>query len=236
MRCIYRIDINKRYYIGSTINLKERKRTHFTKLRGQYHPNRFLQNLYNKHGEKKFKFSVVEILSDGVNPLEAERPYLEEHFGKENCVNLTHIAGGGQLYTVSPETIQKQLDTRLNNGNWYPTVKRFPVEAISANTGSKRSPEFCKKMSDMLLKRHKETPDNYKKFKDAATNARKIRWDSYDRKFVLIKDNIEYGPFKTQTEVFKKKILSQLSISRLFLGKLNMVKGYSLRFIDTNTK
>lgn len=230
MRCIYRIDINDRYYIGSTINLIERKRIHLVKLRNQNHPNKFLQNLYNKYSEDVFKFSVIELIDESVDTLEAEQPYLDEHFGQENCVNLSPIAGGGQLYIPNEYTISKQMETKKRNGVYGGNP--YPKEAIAANTGSKRSKEFCDKMSAWKKEEYKNNPEQLRKIKEAANRGRENRWNAYDKPFILIKDGKEYGPYKKQKEVYETKLLSNLSISRLFLGKLDNVKGFSLKFID----
>ena len=232
MRCIYRIDINDRYYIGSTDNLKNRKRLHLIKLKKQYHPNKFLQNLYNKYGEELFIFTVIESVDGDIDLLKVEQTYLDEHFGKENCVNLSPIAGGGFYYIRTPEIIQKQLDSRRNNGNWYNAANPYPKEAIAANTGSKRSKEFCDKMSKWKRDEYKNNPDQLKKLRDASDKGRQNRWEQYDKPFILIKNNVEYGPYKKQKEVYESGLLSNLSISRLFLGKLQQVKGFSIKFIN----
>jgi group I intron endonuclease len=162
MRCIYRIDINDRYYIGSTIDFENRKRLHLLRLRKQYHSNKFLQNLYNKYGGDSFKFSIIELLNDDVDVLKAEQPYLDEHFGKENCVNLSPIAGGGFYYIRTPEIIQKQLVSRMKNGNWFSAANYNPKEAIAANIGSKRSKEFCENMSIIKKDQYKNNPEQLK--------------------------------------------------------------------------
>lgn len=233
MQCIYKIDINDRYYIGSTKNLRNRKRLHLVKLRKQYHPNKFLQNLYNKHGEEAFKFSVVEVLNEDIEKqFEIEQQYLDKHFGQENCVNLSPVAGGGQLYNPTPETIQKQLDTRLANGNWF-SSSRYPKEAIEANKGSKRSEAFCKYRSELNKERNKD-PETLKRFKESAKRGRDKRWNDYNKPFILIKNDIEYGPYRTQTEVVREGLMSNVSLSQLFSGKKTQVKGFRIKKLFDN--
>jgi len=47
-------------YIGSTNNLTLREQQHFSSLRLGYHRNRYLQRSFNKYGEKRFRFEVIE--------------------------------------------------------------------------------------------------------------------------------------------------------------------------------
>lgn len=229
MRCIYKIQINDRYYIGSTCNLIERKRLHLIKLKSENHPNRFLQNLYNKYGEGSFIFSVIKLIGENLDTLEVEQPYLDEHFGQENCVNLSPIAGGGFYYVRTPEIIQKQLDTRMKNGNW--NHGRYPTAAIAGNIGSTRSDEFCENMSNHKKEFYANNPDNLKKFKEAASKGRENRWNDYNKPFVMVKDDKEYGPYRTQLECLKEIPISNVSLSQLFKGQKQIVKGYSIKFI-----
>jgi group I intron endonuclease len=230
MRCIYRIDINDKYYIGSAKNLKSRKRNHLSKMRLNSHYNSHLQNLYNKYGEQSIKFSIIEEIDDTVNLFSIEQKYLDEHIENDKCVNISPIAGGGKLYTPTPETINKGLETKRKTGNWG-TNHGDNSAAVAANTGSKRSKEFCEKQADLMKDVYKKDKEKLKKFKKAAAKGRENRWAAYDKPFILIKNGVEYGPYRTQTEVSKSKILSYVSISRLFLGKLETVKGFSLKFI-----
>lgn len=231
MRCIYRIDINDRYYIGSTNNLENRKRLHFAKLRKQYHHNKFLQNLYNKYGADVFKFLIIELVDEDVDILGVEQTYLDNHFGTENCVNLSPIAGGGQLYIPNEYTIGKQMETKKRNGVYGGNP--YPKEAIAANTGSKRSKEFCDKMSAWKKEEYKNNPEQLQKLREVSNKGRENRWKNAAKPFVLIKDSKEYGPFNYQFEVVDVGMMSNVSISQLFLGKKKIAKGYQIKFTDS---
>ena len=57
--------VNNRIYVGSSVNLQERKATHYRYLRLGEHCNPFLQADYNKHdGEKVYEFIALEIIED----------------------------------------------------------------------------------------------------------------------------------------------------------------------------
>jgi group I intron endonuclease len=59
---IYKIKnlIDKKIYIGSSVNLLKRESKHFWMLRNNIHDNNHLQNSFNKSGEKNFKFEIIE--------------------------------------------------------------------------------------------------------------------------------------------------------------------------------
>ena len=60
---IYRItnEVDNKVYVGSSLNIKNREYKHFWLLRNNKHDNSFLQNSFNKNGELKFKFQIIEL-------------------------------------------------------------------------------------------------------------------------------------------------------------------------------
>ena len=75
---IYKIQnlINNKLYIGQSINLKKRKRKHFTELRNNRHVNSHLQRAFNRYGEENFNFEVILFCE------ESELTYYEDFFIK----------------------------------------------------------------------------------------------------------------------------------------------------------
>lgn len=65
---VYKITINNKIYIGSSINLYDRYTLHTSQLRDNKHGNKYLQRAYNKY--KILKFEILEIYD------EIERPEL----------------------------------------------------------------------------------------------------------------------------------------------------------------
>ncbi len=60
---IYQItnNINKKTYIGSSIDIMRRWAVHITQLNNNNHPNQKLQHSWNKHGEKSFIFTILSL-------------------------------------------------------------------------------------------------------------------------------------------------------------------------------
>lgn len=54
--------VNGKVYVGSSVDLINRRSNHFRQLRKNIHHNIKLQYSYNKHGELSFVFEVVEFV------------------------------------------------------------------------------------------------------------------------------------------------------------------------------
>ena len=79
--------VNDKFYIGSTVNKKVRFREHRKQLRGNRHHCKHLQASWNKYGEEKFDFRVVEVVPDETPLWQVEDKWIAEHFGKPHCYN-----------------------------------------------------------------------------------------------------------------------------------------------------
>lgn len=91
---IYKIinQVNDKFYVGSTTNTRERFRTHRNRLRKNRHHSKHLQAAWNKYGEDKFLFKVIETIPEGQSLQEAENKWLAEHVGKDYCYNKSRYS------------------------------------------------------------------------------------------------------------------------------------------------
>lgn len=94
---IYRITnkITSQNYIGQTIDINRRKRTHFATLKRGCHDNPKLQASWNKYGEENFEFEFWEFeisCEEELNDLECK--YIENYDGLTEGFNL--VPGGGK--------------------------------------------------------------------------------------------------------------------------------------------
>jgi len=199
MKVIYAISCGDKYYIGSASNWDRRMKEHKYALKHNKHINKFMQNVYNKHGEE-FQYKILEKVEGDL--YEREQVFIDRHFDDPKCMNLNPNAS----------------HPTPNENSWAACVK--------ANTGAKRTDEACKKMSEAKKKFLAKNPDHLRIKQE---NGRAVRYAKLPE-FVLIKDGIEYGPYKKQQEAYEELPLSNVSVSRLFLGKLKEVKGFSLKF------
>lgn len=74
---IYKIEnlIDKKIYIGSSVNIKNREYRHFKMLERGTHDNQHLQNAFHKFGKESFKFQIIEEC-DNSNLIERENFYI----------------------------------------------------------------------------------------------------------------------------------------------------------------
>ena len=94
---IYRITNTqtKQNYIGQTIDINRRRRTHFSTLANKTHVNPKLQASWNKYGKENFEFEYWEFNISSIeelNRLECE--YIEKYNGLSEGFNL--VPGGGK--------------------------------------------------------------------------------------------------------------------------------------------
>ena len=92
MKVIYTIickETNKQY-IGSALNHAKRKREHFYNLKNNKHPNKKLQNAYNKYGADCFDFKIIEVVEDEKKLIEREQHYINK---LKSVYNICKVAG-----------------------------------------------------------------------------------------------------------------------------------------------
>lgn len=85
----------KQNYIGQTIDINRRRRTHFNHLANKTHDNPKLQASWNKYGKENFEFEYWEFNISSIeelNKLECE--YIEKYEGLSEGFNL--VPGGGK--------------------------------------------------------------------------------------------------------------------------------------------
>ena len=142
---IYQIrnTINNRVYIGQTRQRFEKRFLHHCwKLRNGTHDNQWLQKSFNKYGEDKFVFEVLEIIEDSDFINERERILISAAKERKICYNMID-GGGGRGGVPMPEETKHRL-SELNR---------------ILNTGKKASEETKRKMSESRRGKQRKTED-----------------------------------------------------------------------------
>ncbi len=184
---IYKITCtaNKRIYIGSALNLRERRRAHFGALRRNEHINKHLQNAWNKYGPDVFTFEVLEyVLPMSLTAREQYWFNREKPFGRKGF-NIAREAGSTLGYKYDIETIEKIRQKNLGRkqspeelekkrqaslGNKYSLGHKHTPEAREhmrqAQLGRKQTPEAIEKIRQGHLGK-KNTPEHNEKVRQA---------------------------------------------------------------------
>mgnify|MGYP003653975226 CR=1 FL=1 len=137
---------NKKFYIGSSVNIETRWYAHKSYLRRNIHSNSHLQNAWNKYGEDNFIFSIL-IETEKESLLDKEQEFIDETkcCDKNIGYNKALIAGSPMKDRKhSPEAIEKIRKASASKTNSAETRKKISL----SNKGRKCSAETRKKMSE----------------------------------------------------------------------------------------
>ena len=86
---VYKINVGNLYYIGSSTNLKGRKRNHIKELQEGTHNNYRLQQEYNQ--TKTYEFSILTTCEWHEVRI-IEQDYLDRYFDAPRCANIERYA------------------------------------------------------------------------------------------------------------------------------------------------
>ena len=153
MRCIYAIVniITGNQYIGSSKNSYVRRKTHFNLLRRGAHHSIVLQRAFDKHGEDKFKFVVIEKVDTNTDLIEREQWWLDN---ANSAYNASKQALPGKNRIITEETRAKMRAAKLGvkHPEWRNKQKSINQKGIGL--GKKRSEEARKAMSEAQKRLH----------------------------------------------------------------------------------
>lgn len=161
----------KHYYGGRSVDLVRRWREHYENLLAGDHCNRRMQAVFNIH--RTFEPEVVIPEAPGMDLRAVEQAWLNEHFRKPGCVNLTPDSDGG-CAGHTEETCRKMSETRkarpdlvekartAANANRRPHSAETREKTRERNralfTGVKHTPEHIEKVASKNRGR-KNTPE-----------------------------------------------------------------------------
>ena len=130
---IYKItnNINGKFYIGSSVDLRTRLREHKRQLKNNTHANKYLQNAYNKDSINKFKFEILMYCSEK-DLLFYEQRFLNACFdNQKQCYNICKIVVEPQRNKkFSKERIETSTKKNKNIKLSYDIAKEIRREYI----------------------------------------------------------------------------------------------------------
>lgn len=144
---VYKIEnsVDGRLYIGSAaVSFESRWAKHLSSLKANKHSNRFLQNAWNKYGEKSFVFSILEEVQDAGDCVPCEQKHIDSLWNSGVLYNLCQTAGStlGVKYTDESKKLLSELAVERCREPGR-VEKMSELARVSA-----RKPETKKKMSD----------------------------------------------------------------------------------------
>lgn len=178
---------NNKKYVGVSKNLYKRFDKHKYLLSINKHPNKHLQNSYNKYGKESFQFKVLKFLNEDII-FEFEKKYISLYkiVDSKNYYNITIGGKGGT-------TIDSKKMSSITKKRWEDPNSKFNTNNYREklkNRQSKRLKEIWSnedKREELLesIRNGKEkNPDKNKdmsiyktqKFRDKQSKLSKRRW------------------------------------------------------------
>lgn len=137
---IYKITnkTNERFYIGSSQNLRRRRKAHFKDLKLGTHCNRFLQRSYARDGAENFIFEIIE-LCNKEECLIKEQALIDQYWDCEPPI----------LYNAIKEVYQEPT---IVNGELFQLTRGFLSGSRNHKFGKKNSPELLAALAEASRK------------------------------------------------------------------------------------
>jgi len=219
---IYKITniINNKMYIGQSINMESRFKSHINSLKKNNHHNRHLQFAFNKYGENNFKFEII--IECNINELDDNEIKLIHELN--SVIDGYNLDYGGQNHRVfSKKTRKRMSDARKKIMtpellHWLRTnsigrktpdsVKKKIGDSIRGEKhhfyGKHHTEEIKKRMSDTLKGRYAGKKNPFYGKHHTEETKQKLR---------------DYNIGKKPTEETKKKISETLKQNPPFLNR-----------------
>lgn len=130
---VYKISIGNNFYIGSAVNIQKRLRDHFCGLNANKHPNRYLQNAFNKYLDVSFE--VLEYIEYPQSLIEREQFYITS---LNPAYNICRQAGSPLGIRRSKESKKKYSFSKMGDKNpFYKAGQNHPQYGIPKSERTK---------------------------------------------------------------------------------------------------
>lgn len=223
--CINNIENNKKY-IGQSKNINDRWRRHVGELNNGNHYNDYLQKSWNKHGEDKFEFHVLEYCDE--TELDVREVYYIELYNTTNRDLGYNLKSGGQNggSVYSEETRKKMSESVKQSYDDYLIEKRRQ-DALNQWNDIKIKEKHTGINNGMYGKHHsEETRNKLREIAKSKINKKKKEI----RKILCVELNIIYDNASVAAKeignIYSNNILS------VCYGKRQTTGGYHFKFIE----
>lgn len=142
---------NNKLYIGSSIELSKRIRSHINMLKNGTHHSPHLQYAWDNDGSKAFSLLILELVEDESKLIEREQYWLDFYKSyDDNCgYNISPTAGNTLGVKIRDESKRKMSQVR--KGRRFTEEHRRKISI--ALKGKKKKPEAIEKMRMALTGR-----------------------------------------------------------------------------------
>ena len=231
---------NGKIYIGSAVDLKRRRREHFSRLEKKIHNNRLLQRSYNKYGKSFFHFYVIEAVKEKKDLLTREQLYIDwfDVCNTKLGYNIQMIAGS----SLGAKRTKDQILNRLKRMNVMPFYvcssegkilgefinKAEASEFIGIKKSSANVIECLNWKKKTLNKKFCIYKHEIHRLKERVDFCKILSSKEF---YITDKDETFKEFFKNQTECAKKYNLNNKGINKVLRGETKTHKGYVFRYV-----
>lgn len=235
---------NNKVYIGSSFDIRKRTNAHKNDLRKGKHHNKYLQNSWNKYGERSFEFKILERCE--IDMLLEREQFWINSIGNELTYNIAQNTSAPMLgLKHTAETLARMAKSQTGRKHSLETLAKMSIaqknrvfkpheieRMRTISIGRKATPETRAKLSAM-----RQNPSAELRYKFGnATRGKKRKPES-----VRKSTEAKYGTFIVTNplgEEFtviglapfcREHGLDQGTMSRVALGKSKSHKGWKCR-------
>lgn len=234
--------VNGKMYVGSAIDLGDRRKVHFGKLSRKQHANPHLQSAFNQYGKQSFEFIVLEFVEDKSRLIEREQFWMDCHecCNPDKGYNIRQKAESNLGLKASEETRRKLGLVRKGNKNSRGTKqsletiekRRLKLVGNQWNKGKKKGP-LSEQTRQKISKALKGNPkllgavrsDDFKR--KVSEGMKRFKGKTYSG--LISPNGIEYPPIDNLKVFCQENGLKWGSVVSLFTGKVQSVKGWYVK-------
>jgi len=209
-------------YIGSSININERIKSHKNCLLKNKHHSIKLQNTYNKYGIEAFIYEVIEYC-DNIELLSKEQEYIDLYDSYNNGYNCAKMSTNPMLNRKHSDVTKLKMSTnnRGENHHFY---------------GKKLSEEHKRKLS-IAIKNRKHSDVTKLKMSDSQKNRTDLKNNQLttlnSRKIVQLDLKLnEIKIWNTITECANTLKLNRRCISDVLCGRQKTSGGFKFKYYE----
>lgn len=221
---------NKKFYIGSSIDVYSRIIRHKVSLRKGSHHSKHLQKSWNKYKEDSFSFEVLEYCSPN-DCIKKEQYWIDfyKSYIPENGYNTVKFAGNtlGYKHTIESKIkISKFYKERWNNMTESEKLIESENKAI-LRRGKKITPEHYKALKDGWDKAN--VPNNKKRIEATKAANFENSWPvlQFSKNGEFIK---EFRNSRIAVESLDLSSEKYVSLSRVCVGKRKTAYGFIWKY------
>jgi len=199
----FRNSLNGKWYIGQSINIKERIRSHKAALNAGYHNNEHLLRAWKKYSEVSFDVLILEECNQDMLDIR-ETAWILHYKSTIREFGYNLLSGGGGFKKHSEES-KRKISLTTKGRKRKPLSEETKNKLSLINKGRKHSEEAKRKISDASKNMSKESRERIKE-----KNKERMQSEEYKKQRSLASkklwQNVKSSGF-TNLKLYKDSII-----------------------------